>query len=262
MQKRTQRSVIRPAIRVESGTSKQQKGGNALSRLLARLRVGVDDLVHDLAHRLLQRPMRVRKVGRVILVVQPRLVQDIVERGISSASQDPRTKRRRKTDRLSVRNLLQSSHLPLGDDLHLTLDPTNPQLLVSRLVEHLCPVEAVEDLGRVLSCHVVVEEGGQAARVKFAKAREVVDVRVDDDPLRQADKKREQSSAEGYQGKRWEGRVPNARGRPPCCAAEQERSRVSQTSDRAEAERGGTDLCDLILCVVLGLVCHRCFVCL
>jgi hypothetical protein len=87
------------------------------------------------------------------------------------------------TDGLGIGHLLELALRPGEDALRLALDDAELEPGVRRLQKNLGPVEAVEDVGRVLASDVRVDERGEAARMEFAEFGEVVDDRVDDDPL-------------------------------------------------------------------------------
>lgn len=65
----------------------------------------------------------------------------------------------------------------------LALNGTNLKPAILRLLEDFLSMKAVEDLCGILTCYFLVKEHTETARVEVGKAGEIVDARVNDDPL-------------------------------------------------------------------------------
>lgn len=143
----------------------KKKGGgrDALARVFAGLGIRVDDLVDELAHRLLELAVRVGVVGRVVGFRQP--------------------------GRFGVGHLLELAGSSREDARSLAaLDDADPKPSVGWFLEDLSPVETVEDVGRVLTGDVAVDERGEPTGMQLGELGQVIDDRVDDDPLDEDDR--------------------------------------------------------------------------
>jgi len=82
-----------------------------------------------------------------------------------------------------IRHFAQFPRNQRLDGNPLSLNGTNLKPLILRLLEHLLSMKAVEDLCSILTCYLLIKEHTETAGMEVGKAGEIVNARVDDDPL-------------------------------------------------------------------------------
>lgn len=85
--------------------------------------------------------------------------------------------------RTSIRHLADLSGNFARDDALLSLDRSNLQTRVLRLLEHFMPVKSVERLGSILTCNFGVKKNRGTSWMKVYKTGDIIDFGVNDDPL-------------------------------------------------------------------------------